>query len=181
MWNRGYRSVRSVLEIGEGTFPCGNAYGTYQARLYKLKPCFYLRVDSKVLGGYYGGLRTEEGIVELLVLLLRHHMPEEGIHPRRGAEETKVSWELQVGRIGRGEKVMESRASSQREVACCLCIKWWAITLLAVLMKKWPKQCNSQISSSFYHFQQMFKGTSVMMRIWLDRDEGWRCKEEVSI
>ena len=38
--------------------------------------------------------RTEEGIAELLVLLLRHHMPEEGIHLRRGGEETKVSWEL---------------------------------------------------------------------------------------
>ena len=38
------------------------------------------------------GPRTEEGIVELLVLLLRHHMPEKGVHPRRGGEETKVSW-----------------------------------------------------------------------------------------
>ena len=38
--------------------------------------------------------RTEEGIAELLVLLLRHHMPEEGIHLRRGGEKTKVSWEL---------------------------------------------------------------------------------------
>ena len=41
----------------------------YQARLYKLKPCFYLGIDSKVLGHYCGGPRTEEGIVELLVLL----------------------------------------------------------------------------------------------------------------
>jgi len=44
--------------------------------------------------------RTKEGIAEPLVLLLRHHMPEEGVHPRRRGEETNVSWELQVGRIG---------------------------------------------------------------------------------
>ena len=49
---------------------------------------------------YYRGLRIEEGIAELLVLLLRHYVLEEGIHPRRRGEETKVSWELQVGRIG---------------------------------------------------------------------------------
>ena len=63
-------------------------------------------------------------------------MLEERIHPRRGGDETKVSWELQVGRIGRGEKVMESKGSFQREVACCLCIKWWAIALSAALMRK---------------------------------------------
>ena len=50
-------------------------------------------------------------------------MPEEGIHLRRGGEETKFSWELQVGRIGGGERFMESRGSFQREVACCLRIK----------------------------------------------------------
>ena len=52
----------------------------------------------------WGGSRTEEGIAKLLVLLLRQHVPEEGIHSRRGGEETKVSWELQVGRIGKGEE-----------------------------------------------------------------------------
>ena len=85
----------------------------YQASLYKLKPCFYLKVNSKVLGGYCGCPRTEEGIAELLVLLLRHHVPKEGIHLKRGGEETKVSWELQVGRMGGGERFMESRGSFQ--------------------------------------------------------------------
>ena len=61
----------------------------------------------------YGDPRTEEGIAELLVLLLRHHVPKEGIHLKRGGEETKVSWELQVGRIGGGERFMESRGSFQ--------------------------------------------------------------------
>ena len=51
-----------------------------------------------------GDPRIEEEIAKLLVLLLRHHVPKEGIHPRRGGEETKVSWELQVGRIGKGEE-----------------------------------------------------------------------------
>jgi len=44
---------------------------------------------------------------------LRQHVPEQGIHSRRGGEETKVSWELQVGRIGGGERVMESKGSFQ--------------------------------------------------------------------
>ena len=44
-----------------------------------------------VWGGGGVAPRTEEGIVELLVLVLGHHMPEEGIHPRRGGEETKDS------------------------------------------------------------------------------------------
>ena len=55
--------------------------------------------------------RTEEEIAKLLVLLLRHHMLEEEIHSRRGEEETKVSWELQVGRMGGGERFMESRGT----------------------------------------------------------------------
>ena len=38
-------------------------------------------------------------------------MLEEEIHSRRGEEETKVSWELQVGRMGGGERFMESRGS----------------------------------------------------------------------
>ena len=80
--------------------------------------------------------KTEEGIVELLVLLLRHHMPEEGIHLRRGGEKTKVSWELWVGRIGRGEKVTENRGSFHREVANSLRIKWWATALSTALMRK---------------------------------------------
>ena len=150
----------------------GNACDTYQTSLYKLKPCFYLRIDSKVLGSYCKCLKTAEGIAELLDLLLRHHMLEEGIHSRRGGEETKVSWELQVGRMGRGERFMESRGSFQWEVPCCLRIKWWATTLSAALMGKWLEQCNSQLSSSFYHFQQIFQGTSVMMRFWLGKDGG---------
>ena len=55
-------------------------------------------------------------------------------------------------------------------------------------MRKWPEQYNSQLSSSFCHLQQMFKGTGVVMRIWLDRDGGggqdvkrkWVYKEEES-
>ena len=31
-----------------------------------------------------GGPRTEEGIIRLLSLLLRHHKPEKGIYPRKG-------------------------------------------------------------------------------------------------
>ena len=46
----------------------------------------------------------QDEIAKLLVLLLRHHVPNEGIHSRRGGEKTKVSWELQVGRIGEGEE-----------------------------------------------------------------------------
>ena len=63
-------------------------------------------------------------------------MLEEGIHLRRGGEETKFSWELQVGRIGGGERFMESRGSFQREVACCLRIKWWVTALSTVFMGK---------------------------------------------
>jgi len=37
---------------------------------------------------------------------LRHHKLEEGIHPRRGGEETKNFWELQLGRTGCGERIM---------------------------------------------------------------------------
>ena len=124
------------------------------------------------------GPRTEEWIVELLVLLLRHHVPEEGIQPRRGGEETKVTWELQVGRIGGGERIMEVRGNFQREVAYCLRIKWWATALSTTLMRKWPKQCNLQISSSFYHLQWKCKGTCVMMRIWLGKDERSRCEKK---
>ena len=65
----------------------------------------------KITIGYYiynicGGSRTEEGIVELLVWLLRHYKPEEGIYPRIGGEETKDFWELQLGRTGCGERIM---------------------------------------------------------------------------
>ena len=61
-----------------------------------------IRFEVVELAPYYycEGMRTEERIAELLVLLLRHHVLDEGIHPRRGKKETKVSWELQVGRIG---------------------------------------------------------------------------------
>ena len=61
-----------------------------------------IRFEVVELAPYYycEGVRTEERIAELLVLLLRHHVPKEEIHPRRRGEETKVSWELQVGRIG---------------------------------------------------------------------------------
>ena len=63
-------------------------------------------------------------------------MPEEGIQPRRGGEETKVTWELQVGRIGGGERIMEVSGNFQREVAYCLRIKWWATALSTTLMRK---------------------------------------------
>ena len=46
---------------------------TNSIRFLKCCCCYY----------YCGHQRTEEGIVELLSLFLRHHKPEEGIHPRR--------------------------------------------------------------------------------------------------
>ena len=51
-------------------------------------------------GGYCRGPRTEEGIVELLSLFLRHHKPEEGIHLRMGGEETRDFWDVRTRRRG---------------------------------------------------------------------------------
>ena len=64
-------------------------------------------------GGYCRGPRAEEGIVELLSLFLRHHKFAEGIHLRRGVEETKDFWELQLGRTGCGERIIGGRGSFQ--------------------------------------------------------------------
>ena len=40
--------------------------------------------DIRVIKWNYGGPRTEEGIVGLLSLLLKHHKPKEGIYLRKG-------------------------------------------------------------------------------------------------
>ena len=73
---------------------------------------------------------------------------------------------------------MWSRGSFQQEVACCLCIKWWAAVLSAAFMRKWPEYCNSQPSNSFYHLSQMFKGTGVARRSLLGKDGGLGSKVE---
>ena len=92
--------------------------------------------------------------------------------PRRGGEETRDSQELQVGRTGWRERIMRSRGSFQQEVAYCFCIKWWATTFSAALMRKWLEQCTSQLSISFYHLQQMFQGKCVTIRILLGKNGG---------
>ena len=56
---------------------------------YELNLAFYLKVNSKVSGGYCGGPRIKEGFDELLLSLLRHHKPKKGIHLRMGGEEIK--------------------------------------------------------------------------------------------
>ena len=111
--------------------------------------------------GNYGGLRTEEGFDELSSSLLRHYEPKEGIYLKMGGEKTKNFWEV---RIRCRERIMEGRGSFQWELAYCHRIKWLATTLSVALIKKWPEQWNSQLSSPFYHLQQKFKGTSVIRR-----------------
>ena len=137
-------------------------------------PILNLQKQCHVCG--CGGPRIEEGIIELLLLLLRHHNPEEGIHTRIGGEGTKDFWELLLERTGCGERIMEGRGSFEWKVAYCLHIKWLAIALSAVLIRKWHEQWNSQLNSPFYHLKQKLKGAGVMMRIWVGGAEGSRCE-----
>ena len=100
----------------------------------------------------------------------------------QGGEETRDSQELQVGRTGWRERIMRSKGSFQQEVAYCFCIKWWATTLSAALMRKWLEQCTSQLSISFYHLQQMFQGKCVTIRILLGKNGGvkmWSRREYI--
>jgi len=52
-------------------------------------------------GGYCRGPRTEEWIVELLSLFLRHHKPEEGIHLRRRRDKRLLGDPVGKGRLWR--------------------------------------------------------------------------------
>ena len=52
-------------------------------------------------------------------------------------------WELESEER---ERVSGHQGSFWSGMACCICIKWWATTLSATLMRKWPEQCKSQLS-----------------------------------
>ena len=104
------------------------------------------------------GLRTKDGYNKLWLSLQRHCEPKEGIYPRIGGEETKDFWEVWMRRMGFRERIVVAKGNFQWKFTYCLRIKWLATYLSAALMRKWPEQWNSQLSNSFYHLQQKFKG-----------------------
>ena len=110
-------------------------------------------------------LRIEKRFNELLsTSLLRHHKPEEGIHSRMGGEEIRDFWEVQTTRMRCRERIMESREVSNESYPIVSALNDWQQLYQLHWWGKWPKQWNSQLSSSFYHLQQKFKGTSIIVR-----------------
>ena len=114
----------------------------------------------------------------IVELILEHYMSEEGGYPRIRGKEAKGFKELQVGRIGWGKRIMRSKGNFQQEVTYYLRIKWWTTALLTALMRKWPEQCKSQLSNSFYHLPQMFKRIGVARRTLVGKERWSGCEVE---
>ena len=67
--------------------------------------------------------RTEEGVIELLSLLLRHYNPKEGIHPKRGRDKGPLGDSVGKDRVWR-ESIGKREVSSEKQLIAFALNSW---------------------------------------------------------